>query len=170
MFKTGVMMHEQLEGLRSLGVAPFAGHNWVGEIVGVDESGRCWVRPQGGLGDPVEACLTATAARRQPQLQAGDRVLILTGESEDDPPVIVDLIATPVPSIADAQDGGASAEHHVRVDGREVVIEADQELVLRCGRASITLKRNGKIVLKGDHLLSYSRGTNRIKGGSVHIN
>ena len=57
-----------------------------------------------------------------------------------------------------------------RVDGERVLIEGKEEIVLRCGEASITLRRDGKIVIKGTHLLSRSRWTNRIKGGSVQIN
>ena len=56
------------------------------------------------------------------------------------------------------------------VDGRRVVVTAEQEIVLRCGKASITLTRAGKILIRGAYLLSRSSGVNRIKGGSVQIN
>jgi hypothetical protein len=49
-------------------------------------------------------------------------------------------------------------------------VQAAEELVLRCGDASITLTRAGKIILRGTYLLSRSSGVNRIKGGSVQIN
>lgn len=56
------------------------------------------------------------------------------------------------------------------VDGRRVRIAAKDEIVLRCGEASITLRRNGKVVVRGTHVETYSSGTNRIKGGQVKIN
>lgn len=56
------------------------------------------------------------------------------------------------------------------VDGKRVVIEGADEIVLRCGEASITLRRNGKVVIRGTYLESHAAGTNRIKGGSVQIN
>src|SRR5689334_5970352 len=37
------------------------------------------------------------------------------------------------------------------VDGRRVTVEANRELVLKCGKASITLTRAGKIILRGTH-------------------
>src|SRR5690348_879917 len=37
-------------------------------------------------------------------------------------------------------------ELEVLVDGKRVVVEADRELVLKCGKASITLTRAGKII------------------------
>ena len=56
------------------------------------------------------------------------------------------------------------------VDGKRVVLEGEDEVALRCGAASITLRRNGKIVIRGSYVESYAAGTNRIKGGSVRIN
>ncbi len=58
----------------------------------------------------------------------------------------------------------------ILVDGRKVTFNAQEEIVLRCGKASITLTRAGKILIRGAYLLSRSSGVNRIKGGSVQIN
>jgi hypothetical protein len=58
----------------------------------------------------------------------------------------------------------------VKLDGQSVILEAEQELVLRCGKSSITLTRAGKVLMRGAYLLSRSSGVNRIKGGSVQIN
>jgi hypothetical protein len=56
------------------------------------------------------------------------------------------------------------------VDGDRLVFAAGKEVVLRCGEASITLTRSGKVLIRGTYLLSRSSGVNRIKGGSVQIN
>jgi hypothetical protein len=58
----------------------------------------------------------------------------------------------------------------VVVDNKRIEIEGQDEVVLRCGKASITLRRNGRVVLRGTYVESRSSGTNRIKGGSVLIN
>jgi uncharacterized protein involved in type VI secretion and phage assembly len=55
-------------------------------------------------------------------------------------------------------------------DGEQLVFSADREIVLRCGEASITLTKAGKVLINGAYLLSRSSGVNRIKGGSVQIN
>ena len=57
-----------------------------------------------------------------------------------------------------------------RLDGRRVVLEGRDEIVLRCGSASITLTRDGKLVVKGAYVESRATGVNRIKGGAVKIN
>lgn len=49
-------------------------------------------------------------------------------------------------------------------------LTAQNELTLRCGKASITLTKEGKIILRGTYISSRSSGANRIKGGSVHLN
>lgn len=59
---------------------------------------------------------------------------------------------------------------HASVDGKRVEIEAADEIVLRCGQASIVLRRNGRVVIRGTYVETRSRGVNRIKGGSVQIN
>ena len=56
------------------------------------------------------------------------------------------------------------------IDGRRVRIVAKDEIVLECGNASITLRRNGRIIIKGTYVETCSEGTNRIKGGQVRIN
>jgi hypothetical protein len=56
------------------------------------------------------------------------------------------------------------------VDGKRVRVTAQDEIVLECGNASITLRRNGRILIKGTYVETRSEGTNRIKGGQVQIN
>ena len=54
--------------------------------------------------------------------------------------------------------------------GKRVVIEGKDEVILKCGAASLTLRANGKVVIRGAYLEPHATGTNRIKGGSVQIN
>lgn len=58
----------------------------------------------------------------------------------------------------------------VDADGERMIVSAKQELVMRCGRASITLTRAGKVLIRGTHVLSRSSGVNRLKGGAVLLN
>jgi len=65
---------------------------------------------------------------------------------------------------------GARQAVQVDVDGERLEIGAKKEIALRVGRASITLTADGKIVIRGSHLVSRSAGVNRVQGGSVQIN
>ncbi|MFT6389713.1 MAG: hypothetical protein ACJAUP_003106 [Cellvibrionaceae bacterium] len=58
----------------------------------------------------------------------------------------------------------------VLVDGNKLVLEAKEEIVLKCGESSITLTKSGKILIRGKYLLNRSTGVNRIMGGSVQVN
>jgi hypothetical protein len=58
----------------------------------------------------------------------------------------------------------------VSADGMRHVIQAEREIVLRCGEASITLTRAGKVIIQGKYILSRSSGYNKIKGAAVDIN
>lgn len=59
---------------------------------------------------------------------------------------------------------------NVQIDEDRLTFTAKKEIVLKCGKASITLTKAGKILIRGAYLLSRSTGVNRVKGGSVQIN
>jgi len=88
---------------------------------------------------------------------------IVTGAAGGSP---VEDAAAPTSVVTDAPPQVIEAD----VDGRRVRIVARDEIVLECGDASITLRRNGRIVIKGTYIETSSEGTNRIKGGQVRIN
>jgi hypothetical protein len=58
----------------------------------------------------------------------------------------------------------------VDADGERLIVSARQQLVLRCGKASITLTKAGKVLIQGAYVSSRSSGVNRIKGGSIQLN
>jgi hypothetical protein len=58
----------------------------------------------------------------------------------------------------------------VDADGQRVLLSAQEQIELRCGKASITLTKAGKIIIRGAYVLTRSSGVNKIKGASVQIN
>ncbi|WP_196785387.1 hypothetical protein [Massilia aquatica] len=52
----------------------------------------------------------------------------------------------------------------------ELMLTARRKITLQCGQSSITLHANGKIVLRGEYIVSAAEGTNRIVGGQIEIN
>jgi len=75
-----------------------------------------------------------------------------------EPRALAECETTPEPGVAIQADG---EQHH---------ITAEREIVLRCGEASITLTRAGKVIIKGNYILSRSTGYNKIKGAAIDIN
>lgn len=64
----------------------------------------------------------------------------------------------------------APAPLHAQVDDERIVLSAEREIVLRCGDASIMLTRAGKVIIKGNYIISRSTGYNKIKGSTIDIN
>lgn len=58
----------------------------------------------------------------------------------------------------------------VEADGQRMVVVADRELVLRCGKASVSLRHDGRVEIRGEEILTQAVGPNRIRGGSVELN
>ena len=97
----------------------------------------------------------------------GAEVAIVFEEGDPARPIVMGAMeALPPPPPAGAGGGRVEA----LADGRRVVLEAEQELVLACGKASITLTRAGKILIRGAYVSSDATGTHRIRGGTVEIN
>ena len=56
------------------------------------------------------------------------------------------------------------------MDGERLVVAAKEQLVLRCGKAKITLTQAGKVLIEGTYVSTRATGVNRVKGGVVQIN
>jgi len=64
----------------------------------------------------------------------------------------------------------AAQDWEATVDGTRVRISARDEVVIQCGQASIIMRRNGRVVIRGTYVETRAAGTNRIRGGQVRIN
>ncbi len=102
---------------------------------------------------------------------AGREVVLMFENGAIDAPLILGVIEKPVPlPPARTAPGNPGKPDKVEIDGKSLVLTAEKDIVLRCGDASITLTRAGKIIIRGAYVVSRSSGVNRIKGGVVHIN
>lgn len=132
-----------------------------GWIVGVGPDGEPRVDYEGNRAGP----LPAQTIVELPPVAAGGTVPALLLFDGDDPrrPVVVGLLRPPA-------SGTPPARPVAELDGRRVVLEAADEVVLRCGKASITLRRNGRVIIRGAEVDSRASGANKVRGGSVQIN
>lgn len=62
------------------------------------------------------------------------------------------------------------AQVEVDADGNRMIVSAREQMVIRCGKASITLTKAGKVLIEGSYVSSRSTGVNRVKGGSIQLN
>ncbi len=107
--------------------------------------------------------------------QRGCEVAVLFENGDPERPLIVGVIQPPLQSAPASNASIDPREQNVHnVPGQNgqgrMVLHASREIVLQCGKATITLTRAGKILIRGAYVLSRSSGVNRLKGGSVQIN
>jgi hypothetical protein len=143
-----------------------------GRLVGLADAGLPSVDyPSNPLGQPLLARTTVALTR---DLIGREVILTFDGGSPKSPIVLGVLQVLGDPAVADRTepDGleGRPGPAVAEVDGKRVVFTAEDEVTLRCGGASITLTRVGKVLIRGAYVVSHSSGVNRIKGGSVQIN
>ncbi|ABN78217.1 hypothetical protein [Cereibacter sphaeroides] len=117
-----------------------------GRILGVDPCGLLRVEI-GGVEALAETVVAVCAAD-----MGAEAVVAEVGAS----PVVLGLIRRAVPE--------------AELDGTRLVLEGRREVVLRCGRASITLAPDGRVTIRGTEILSRASGANRIQGASVQLN
>lgn len=142
----------------------------VGKLFGLDGHGQPLVEfSQNQLRRPILGRATVALEAHH----VGREVTLMFEEGDAEKPIIIGIIQPPKAQPANGKLNGhiaAQKPFEVQVDNERLTFTAQQEIVLRCGKASITLTRAGKIILRGKYLLSRSSGVNRIKGGSVQIN
>jgi hypothetical protein len=121
----------------------------------------------------VRRCLQQfrPAAGQERPVAIGSQVLIACENGDPDQAILIGILeSTEVPH----DDGRAAPEaaprRSARIDGESVILEAESEIVLRCGRGSLTLTADGRIVLKGVEITSRALRQHKIKGGTVNIN
>ena len=162
-------------------VAP--GEIIIGVLTGINEQGQPLVNFQESITDTPVIGLSTVSLNQQ---QIGRQVALLFAEGNPEKPVIMGLIHSALDAMIEnfempvedevtpdeARDTTETVAQidDVTLDGKRVVLEGKEEIVLKCGDASITLTKAGKILIRGKYLLSRSTGVNRILGGSVQVN
>jgi hypothetical protein len=116
-------------------------------------------------GQPDSAALSARATVDLHGAHIGRHVVLMFEDGDPRRPLVLGCLA---------QQAATPAERpgnvEVDADGERLLLSAKEQLVLRCGKASITLTKAGKILIQGAYVSSRSSGVNRIKGGSVQLN
>ena len=134
----------------------------IGVLLGFSDNSRPLVAFSGNKSETgIEASTTSTLSSND----VGKRVALLFEGGDPASPIVIGRIQHPEEIIQPSK-----VKATVDMDGERLEFSAEKEIVLRCGKASITLTKAGKIILRGKYLLSRSSGVNRVKGGSVQIN
>lgn len=181
----------EVENANDFSIALGAGEILLGRIEAIDDAGNALVS---FLNIQVQQTIALTTIPILPQ-HIGREVALMFTQGIESKPIIMGLIHSPLQQvlenvIANTKVSGDEDElvfsevsnkvekyalkslhqNSIYIDGKQVIMEGQEEIVLRCGESSITLSKNGKISIRGKYLLSRSSGVNRILGGAVQIN
>ena len=153
--------------------APSGSSVRVGRIVDLNEKGQAVVDYPGNVLGPLVARSTMAVAEGRSDLDPRDRPVLLLFEDGDPAlPIVVGFIGEKLLHPDDEKELVIPDDplKEIALDGETLVFDAKKEIVLRCGKGSITLRADGKIVVKGTQLISRASGANKIKGARVNIN
>lgn len=134
----------------------------LGELLALADDLRPLVRfpARGGTAVPARSTVDLHGAH------VGARVVLMFEDGDAARPIVTGVLREgtgwPLPE--------PPAQVQVDADGQRLVVTAREQLVLRCGKASITLTKAGKVLIEGSFVTSRSAGVNRVKGGSVQLN
>ena len=145
-----------------------------GRVIAIDSGGTVMVDYHGNIRGPLPAKMAEAVRERLDKIHEPEtrQVLLIFEEGDPAKPVIIDLISRHITprELPPTEKEPAGTDPAVVIDGETIDFNAREQIVLRCGKASITLTRTGKVIIRGTYLLNRSSGVNRIKGGSVQIN
>ena len=140
-----------------------------GEIASVGDDGRVCVVFPGSHGVAVRARVAVAAAEQRTPL-VGTPVALVFEDEDPKRPIIVGMVRDSFAASEESVRVDAEAKREVTLDEKRLVFEADEEVVLKCGKASLTLRKDGTVVVRGANVVSRSTGANRIKGASITLN
>jgi|EndMetStandDraft_4_1072995.scaffolds.fasta_scaffold51082_2 hypothetical protein len=135
----------------------------IGELVAIADEGLSplVIYP----GQPGTAALRARSVLDLHGAHIGKSVVLSFDGGDASRPIVMGVLRQ-------AENLAPDAPGYVQIDadGERMIVSARDELVLKCGKASITLTKAGKVLIQGSYVSSRSTGVNRIKGGSVQLN
>lgn len=131
----------------------------LGEVVGTTSDGRPVIRLAAD-GTPCAATFAGFGPAPDWRLHQGARAVLAFVDGDPRQPLVLGVVggSAPAPAAAPAPLP------------RTLKVAAGEELTIECGKSKIHLRADGRIEIRGEHLVSRSRGPNKVKGGSVHLN
>jgi phage gp45-like len=136
---------------------------FVARVLSAGAEGDVVVEWRGARGPEVRGARRLQVAD---ELRPGAIVALVFEDGDEDRAIVLG----PLHGMGDAAGLAEGDRPQVRVAGRAIVLDAEDEVILRCGPATVHLKKDGTVAIRGAKLLSRASGVNRIKGGAVQIN
>lgn len=142
----------------------------VGRIVDVQD-GRPFVEFEGTTPGPIPARVAVTGFYdAADDMRRGHPVLLVLENGDPCQPIIIGLVSDVLPGPPIEAKVANNPAETFELNGKRLLFEGREEVVLRCGQASITLRADGQVIVKGTRLMSRASETNKVRGATVLIN
>ena len=135
-----------------------------GYIAEIDDQGYPLVMIDGQQATAIKAQFLCPPEQLTPNAQCA----LMYQEGLQNMPVIMGVFQNPI--IALSGDGFTQTPASNGEKQTHKKIEANQSIMISCGKASIALSQDGRVEIRGTSVVQHSTGLNRIRGASVKIN
>ena len=141
-----------------------------GTIVGWERNKGILIEIGAGPGEILLASTLVELTEAELDRAVAERraVLVTFEDGQRDRPVILGLLA-PIPG-APRLELEAPLPGETLLGDDTVIVRGRDAIELRCGEASITLRKDGHILIRGTNLVSRASEQTHVVGGSVHFN
>jgi hypothetical protein len=136
---------------------PAGEHPRLGSVIELTEGGDAGVVVPGDPPLRLRCDVLRTGDRPSLTLSLGARVLVLLPAPGEERGIVLGVVGpyeSPRPDPTPA----------------ELRLEAGKRIELACGESSLTMDAEGRVLLKGKDIVTRAKRTQKIRGGTVHIN
>ncbi|MBJ6763546.1 hypothetical protein JGU66_22485 [Myxococcaceae bacterium JPH2] len=153
--------------------------NLVGWVTGLGARGAVQVDFEGNHRGPIDARLAtpANSATLRLAVQQRQGVVLCFERGLPARPLILGFVQEPseTPLLDELLSEPQTGTSELVVNGKrfsldEMVGETADEISLRCGKASLVLRRNGQVLIRGDDVKIDAGRVLRLRGGKTQIN
>jgi len=142
----------------------------IGRIIGLQDNGNPLVAFDSETQVKPTEALTVVPLDGN---SVGKDVAISFAQNQGSMPIVMGVILRLLDCVlndVEPKHENSELKPEVIVDGNKLELSAPEEVTIRCGEASITLNKSGKILIKGEHMLNRISGAYKIKSGSIELN
>lgn len=144
----------------------------LGRVVRVEDSGIVFIDFLGNSCGPIAARIAIggqdSAKLKQSLGQAN--VLLAFENNDKQLPIIIGLVSERLEDSTESEIEAPDDSREIIIKGKRIILDSDEEVVVKCGVSKIILKKDGKVVVRGRDVISRASHGNRIRGGTVKIN